>query len=113
MNQKPSIRELVRFKIPNDICAALTDEQIMRLIDAFESAGRVRSVDIQSALEAYPTIPEQIRAARKEAGLTQVELAEKLGVSLRTIENWEAGVRQPRYKHGNILERILSFKKSE
>jgi excisionase family DNA binding protein len=64
-------------------------------------------------MEAPSTLHEQIRAARKEAGLTQAELAEKLGVSLRTIESWEAGVRQPRYKHGNIIERILSFKTGE
>jgi DNA-binding transcriptional regulator YiaG len=62
-------------------------------------------------MKAPSTLHEQIRAARKEAGLTQAKLAEKLGVSLRTIESWEAGVRQPRYKHGHIIERILSFKK--
>ena len=30
-----------------------------------------------------------IRSARMEAGLTQAELAEWLGIPKRTIENWE------------------------
>lgn len=39
------------------------------------------------------TIGERIRAARKEAGLTQGELAEKLGISAQGIAQWENGVR--------------------
>lgn len=33
--------------------------------------------------------------ARKEAGWTQVELAEKLSVTKATVNNWETGFRQP------------------
>ncbi|HIU79208.1 MAG TPA: helix-turn-helix domain-containing protein [Candidatus Avilachnospira avicola] len=36
-----------------------------------------------------------IRSARMEAGLTQAELAEWLGIPKRTIENWEQGSRKP------------------
>lgn len=39
------------------------------------------------------TIGERIRAARKKAGLTQRELAEKLGISEQGITQWETGVR--------------------
>lgn len=35
------------------------------------------------------------RELRKEKGLTQVELAEKLDVSQNTISNWETGVSKP------------------
>lgn len=38
---------------------------------------------------------EQIKAARQRAGLTQGELGQKVGVSLRTIGNWERGVSSP------------------
>ena len=33
-----------------------------------------------------------IRALREEAGLTQLQLAEKLGVSDRAVSKWECGV---------------------
>ena len=36
-----------------------------------------------------------IRLARKTAGLTQIQLAEKLGVSIATLRRWEAGETAP------------------
>lgn len=39
---------------------------------------------------------EQIRAARERAGLTQEELGRRLGVSMRTVGNWERGQTVPR-----------------
>lgn len=33
--------------------------------------------------------------ARAAAGLTQQEAADKIGVSLRTIQNWESGTKEP------------------
>lgn len=41
---------------------------------------------------------EQLRLAREHAGKTQAELAEDVGVSLRTVGNWERGSVIPR-KH--------------
>lgn len=41
------------------------------------------------------TFGEQVRGLREGAGLTQAELAEKSGVSLRTIQGWEQGYRCP------------------
>lgn len=38
---------------------------------------------------------EQIRAARKRAGLSQGRLAELVGVSMRTVGNWERGESSP------------------
>lgn len=38
---------------------------------------------------------EKLKAARQAAGLTQGELAEKVGVSQRDISRWENGHREP------------------
>ena len=38
---------------------------------------------------------EKIRSARKAAGLTQRQLAEKIGVSNTSISNWEKGLSRP------------------
>ena len=35
--------------------------------------------------------PQQFKAARHALGHTQIEMAAHLGVSRRTIQNWEAG----------------------
>jgi transcriptional regulator with XRE-family HTH domain len=41
------------------------------------------------------TIGDRIRKARSEVALGQHELAERLGVSAKTVTRWEAGVTQP------------------
>jgi transcriptional regulator with XRE-family HTH domain len=38
---------------------------------------------------------EKLRAARVAAGMTQVQLAEKVNVQQRDISRWENGLREP------------------
>lgn len=45
----------------------------------------------------------RIETARRAAGLTQEELAEKVGVTVSAIANYENGRRRPR---ADILKRI-------
>jgi DNA-binding transcriptional regulator YiaG len=45
----------------------------------------------------------RIRKARDAAVLTQVELAERLGVSQRTLQGWEAGMSFPQPRHRRLL----------
>jgi len=42
------------------------------------------------------TIGDRIRHARKDVGLNQADLANRLGVSQPTVANWESGVHDPR-----------------
>lgn len=44
------------------------------------------------------TTGERIRIARKNAGLTQKQLGEKLNLSYQTIAQWENGLRNPKYE---------------
>ena len=39
--------------------------------------------------------PNRIKQARTEAGLTQREMSDALGIPLRTIQCWEEGTRTP------------------
>jgi transcriptional regulator with XRE-family HTH domain len=48
-------------------------------------------------------IGARIAAARREAGLTQRELADRLGVTTRSIQNYESGSIIP-YKHLRRIE---------
>lgn len=49
-----------------------------------------------------PGIGDEIRAARKSAGKTQQEVAERLGVSVQAISQWENGHTAPAL--ANLLE---------
>lgn len=55
-----------------------------------------------------------ILEARQEAGLTQKEVFELIGVPVRSMQNWEAGVRVcPQYVEDLLVEKLLSLKKKE
>lgn len=55
----------------------------------------------------YKKISEDLRRIRKNAGLTQKELAEKTGVSYSTIVKYENGLRKP--KADNLLKIFFSL----
>jgi transcriptional regulator with XRE-family HTH domain len=50
-------------------------------------------------------IGARIAAARREAGLTQKELAQRLGVTTRSVQNYESGVVIP-HKHLRQIEML-------
>lgn len=53
------------------------------------------------------TIGEKIRSLRKEKGLTQKELGEKLGVSASMIGQYETSVRKPKYETVEKIAAVL------
>lgn len=53
------------------------------------------------------SIGERIKEARKKAGLKQSELAEKLGVAVITIGQYERGIRQPRLEQFQRIAVVL------
>lgn len=48
--------------------------------------------------------PEQIKAARERLHMTQQQLAEEVGVSLRTVSGWERGEYTPQNRTGAVVE---------
>jgi transcriptional regulator with XRE-family HTH domain len=48
-----------------------------------------------------------LKKRRLALGLSQMDLAEKVGVSLLTIQLWERGVSEPNNKNKEILESVL------
>ena len=54
------------------------------------------------------TFGEKLRAERKKSGLTQAELAQKAGLGLKTITNYENGTTYPRKREVySVLGEIL------
>jgi putative transcriptional regulator len=52
----------------------------------------------ETALKAFGG---RLKAMRTGAGLTQQQLADRAGLSLRAVTQWERGVREPSW--GNVL----------
>ena len=49
---------------------------------------------------------ERIQALRRHMGLTQHEMAERLGTRQQTISEWETGMYQPRGTSATLLSFI-------
>ncbi len=49
---------------------------------------------------------ERVRALRKHLELTQVKLADELGIRQQTISDWEKGIYQPRGASTTLLNII-------
>ena len=57
---------------------------------------------------------EKVKEARTKAGLKQDEFAKAIGVSLRTVSNYEAGTRYPKkretyYKMAEVLKVDVNY----
>ena len=59
------------------------------------------------------SISGNIRALRKKAGITQIDLAEKLGISIATLRRWEAGETAPTGTKITELANILNVNPEE
>lgn len=49
-----------------------------------------------------------LRERRKALGVSQMELAKLVGVSLLTVQIWERGVSEPKPENREKLEQVLS-----
>ncbi|VTP85985.1 helix-turn-helix transcriptional regulator [Streptococcus equi] len=49
----------------------------------------------------------RIKELRKEAGLSQQELADQLGIMRQTISNWERGINSLRPENSERLARVF------
>src|SRR5438067_1306529 len=50
---------------------------------------------------------QAVKQARLDHGLTQEELAERVGVDVRTIQRWEAGTQKPHLSTQSLFFRAL------
>ena len=53
-------------------------------------------------------LAEKIRLMRKKAGLTQKEVADKLGITYQSYGQYERGVRKPKYESIQRLATVLN-----
>ena len=52
---------------------------------------------------------QRLVGGRNRKGLTQTELARQMGVHLRSIQNWEGGITEPRGKDLRKLSEVLEL----
>lgn len=48
-----------------------------------------------------------IKELREKTGLSQRQFAEKFSISIKTLQNWEQGYRNPPPYVPNLIEKVL------
>lgn len=56
---------------------------------------------------------ENLKEIRKEKGLTQIDVAKAVGISLTTYQLWERGVSHPREENERKLREVLEIQDNE
>jgi putative transcriptional regulator len=65
-----------------------------KLVASIKEAGEIKG-GLRAPSRVYEIEPPDIRTIRKELNVSQSEFALMIGVSVRTLQNWEQGRRKP------------------
>ena len=84
--------ELVKRDLKRDVWQETLDA--VRSIKA-GNVGTIHTIDITTS---------PVAEARNKTGLSQVKFAELLGVSVRTLQDWEQGRRQPSRAAASLIQ---------
>ncbi len=89
----------------------MKDEQFSELLDSVREAGKIMRGELQpSRVFKFPE--PDVKAIREEIGFSQSTFAALIGVSLRTLQNWEQGHRRPTGPAKVLLRLVQSDPKS-
>jgi len=72
----------------------MKSELFEELLDSVEEAGQIIRSQ-KAASRKFNFAEPDVRAIRKQVGCSQSKFANLIGVSVRTLQNWEQGHRHP------------------
>jgi len=72
----------------------MKDDQFNELLNSVQEAGKIMRGELKSSREFKFEEPD-VKAIREHIGFTQSKFAILIGVSMRTLQNWEQGHRHP------------------
>ncbi len=72
----------------------MNNEQFNELLSSVQEAGKIMRGE-QQASRMYEFEDPDVKAIRECIGFSQSKFASLIGVSMRTIQNWEQGHRHP------------------
>ncbi len=72
----------------------MDDQDFKKLVKSVKQMGAImRGEDVPHRRTVLSKI--NVKALRERTSLTQAEFSEMIGVSIRTLQNWEQGRREP------------------
>lgn len=72
----------------------MKSEDFDKLVESIKEAGDIK-VGRKAPNRVYEIKPPEIKTVRRRLNVSQNEFALMIGVSVRTLQNWEQGRRKP------------------
>jgi len=72
----------------------MKDEQFNELLASIEEAGKIKRGELKAS-RAFDFPEPDVKDIREKIGFSQLKFASLIGVSPRTLQNWEQGHRRP------------------
>jgi len=72
----------------------MKEEHFSKLVASIKEAGEIKA-GRKKPSRKYEIMPPDIKMVREKLQVTQKEFAMLIGVSTRTLQNWEQGRRKP------------------
>jgi len=72
----------------------MKNEHFDKLVASIKEAGEIKA-GYKAPSRVYEIKPPEIRTVREKLNVSQNEFALLIGVSVRTLQNWEQGRRKP------------------
>ncbi len=69
-------------------------EHFEKLVASIKEAGEIKA-ERKAPSRVYEIKPPEIKSVREKLDVSQSEFALMIGVSVRTLQNWEQGRRRP------------------
>ena len=80
----------------------MNEKLFNKLVDSVKEAGAIYRGKKQ-ATRQFNFSPPDVKAIREKTGLSQMRFAIVMGVSVRTLQNWEQGHRTPQGPAASLL----------
>lgn len=80
----------------------MNDKLFNELVDSVKEAGAIYRGD-NVAARRFKFGPLDVKAIREKTGLSQARFSIVMGVSVRTLQNWEQGHRTPQGPAASLL----------
>ncbi len=72
----------------------MKDDHFEKLVSSIKEAGEIKA-GRKAPSRVFDIKPPEIRTVREKLNVSQSEFALMIGVSVRTLQNWEQGRRKP------------------
>jgi len=86
----------------------MNHEMFSELVKSIKEAGQIKRGELKPS-RTFTAETIEVKVIRTQTGLSQSQLATLMGISVRTLQNWETGRRQPQ---GPALALLTVFQKA-